>query len=120
MSRPSAGYPAASMLTETFTLHARRRVADPAIEVGRDRDIARVDLDDRYDTSREHLVGLLPRLSGLSVSDNSAEHYPNMDESPAPLLLLQTDEGAIVRLAPKHRIAALARPVLAAAAGAIT
>lgn len=69
----------------------------------------------RYRTSRENLVALLPRLTELTVYDNSAERDPNRGEEPTPLVLLRMANGRISYIAPQVLIPRWARAIVAAA-----
>lgn len=69
----------------------------------------------RYTTSRENLIALLPRLTELSVYDNSVERDPNRNEAPVPTLVLRMAGGRIEHVAPKQRIPGWAQPIVAAA-----
>lgn len=70
---------------------------------------------ERYTSSREHLVALLPRLTELVVYDNSVERDPDRDEEPVPVRLLGMSNGRILFVAPKERIPSWAHPIVAAA-----
>jgi predicted ABC-type ATPase len=50
----------------------------------------------RWETSRENLIGLLPRLAYLQVFDNSAEAAPG-DDVPFPVLVLEMKDGRVLR-----------------------
>ena len=78
-------------------------------------DIPEVNIRDRYQRSREHLVALLPRLTSLVVYDNSAEGDPDAGVAPALRRLLHVATGRIVAIAPAAQIPPWARPVVAAA-----
>lgn len=78
-------------------------------------DIPEQKIRERYSTSREHLIALLPRLTDLVVYDNSEERDPNQDEEPTPLPLLRTADGRILFVAPRDRIPSWAHPIVAAA-----
>lgn len=70
---------------------------------------------ERYRSSREHLIELLPQLSDLAVYDNSRERDPARGEAPVPAVLLEMQQGRIVGVAGKRDIPAWARPIVAAA-----
>ncbi|MEO8198044.1 MAG: AAA family ATPase [Thermoanaerobaculia bacterium] len=70
---------------------------------------------ERYTTSRENLIRLLPHLALLRVYDNSAEADPEQGRTPAPILLLRCRGARIEHLAPRSRVPAWAKSVLAAA-----
>jgi predicted ABC-type ATPase len=78
-------------------------------------DIPEAKIRERYTTSREHLIALLPRLTELVVYDNSLERDPNRDEQPAPTRLLEMAHGRIRFVAPRQRIPPWAHPIVAAA-----
>lgn len=78
-------------------------------------DIPAAKIRERYRTSRENLIRLLPRLADLIVYDNSEERDPARGEAPAMVPLLRMSRGCIAFLAPKERIPEWARPVVAAA-----
>lgn len=78
-------------------------------------DIPEATIRERFRRSREHLVGLLPRLTSLVVYDNSAEGDPEAGAAPAPRVLLRTAAGRIVAVAPAAEVPDWARPVVAAA-----
>ena len=59
-------------------------------------DIPEADIRRRYETSRENLVWLMPRLTSLRLYDNSIEADPASGESPRPRLLLHLERGRIV------------------------
>lgn len=69
----------------------------------------------RWRMSRENLIALLPRLTELSVYDNSTERDPNRGEAPVLTLLLRMVSGRIEFIAPKESIPSWAHPVVAAA-----
>jgi predicted ABC-type ATPase len=56
-------------------------------------DIAEADVRRRYDTSRENLVRLLPKLTALRVYDNSAEADPATGATPTPRLVRYLERG---------------------------
>lgn len=78
-------------------------------------DIAEAKIRERYISSREHLIALLPRLTALLLYDNSVERDPHRDEEPAPTRLLELAHGRIAFIAPREHIPPWARPVVAAA-----
>ena len=59
-------------------------------------DIPETDIRRRYETSRENLVWLMPKLASLIVYDNSREADPKAGKQPEPKVLLQMIEGRIV------------------------
>lgn len=50
---------------------------------------------ERYTTSRQNLIRLLPRLASLRVYDNSKENDPKQGARPEPVLVLQMTGGRI-------------------------
>jgi predicted ABC-type ATPase len=50
----------------------------------------------RYDSNRENLIRLLPKLTELKVLDNSAEVNLEAGEAPRPVLVLHWERGRIV------------------------
>lgn len=78
-------------------------------------DIPEAKIRERYTTSREHLVALLPRLTDLVVYDNSVERDPDRDEEPALAPVLEMANGRILFVAPRDRIPSWAHPIVAAA-----
>jgi predicted ABC-type ATPase len=78
-------------------------------------DIPTSRIRERYRTSRENLIQLLPRLADLIVYDNSEERDPARGEAPAMVPLLRMVKGCIVFLAPREQISLWARPIVAAA-----
>ncbi len=78
-------------------------------------DIPEPDIRRRYDTSRENLVWLMPRLASLLVYDNSAEADPKAGKRPDPKLVLHLEKGRIV--APSDLLATpgWAKPIVARA-----
>lgn len=59
-------------------------------------DIPEADIRRRYETSRENLVWLMPKLASLRVYDNSHEADPASGKSPRPRLLLHLERGRII------------------------
>lgn len=94
----------------------KRHVARVAARVGHGgHDIPARKIRERYTSSREHLILLLPRLTSLVVYDNSEELDPHRGEEPVMQTVLETADGRIVFVAPRERIRAWARPIVAAA-----
>ena len=58
-------------------------------------DIPEDKIRERWDSSRQNLIALLPRLAQLQVFDNSAEVAPGEDV-PFPLLVLEMKDGRVV------------------------
>jgi predicted ABC-type ATPase len=78
-------------------------------------DIPESRIRDRYEESRRNLIALLPMLSSLVVYDNSVERDPGRDEVPELTVLLRMENGRVLHVAPRERIPAWARPIIAAA-----
>ena len=78
-------------------------------------DIPEAKIRERYTSSRENLIRLLPHLASLQVYDNSAECDLKSGETPRPTLLLHLSGGRLVQHAPLDRIPDWAKPVLGAA-----
>jgi hypothetical protein len=71
-------------------------------------------IEERWVSSRENLVRLLPHLAGLRLYDNSAEADPRQGLRPAPRLLLHLERGRVVGHAPLEEIPTWAKPIVAA------
>lgn len=78
-------------------------------------DIPEADIRRRWESSRENLVALMPKLARLWVYDNSTEADPHAGRVPAPRLVLEMRERRIV--APKDLRATppWAKPIVARA-----
>lgn len=59
-------------------------------------DIPEQKIRERYQTSRENLIRLLPHLASLRVYDNSADADPSAGAAPEPVLVLHMERGRIV------------------------
>jgi predicted ABC-type ATPase len=59
-------------------------------------DIPEADIRRRYETSRENLAWLMPKLASLRVYDNSIEADPASGKAPMPRLILHLEGGRIV------------------------
>ncbi len=70
---------------------------------------------ERYDSSRSHLIRLLPELTEVRVLDNSAEADPATGAAPTPLLILQMVRGRIVAMCDLAQVPDWAKPIVAAA-----
>jgi predicted ABC-type ATPase len=86
-------------------------------------DIPETDIRRRYETSRENLVWLMPKLTTLLVYDNSREADPKAGKRPEPKLVLQMIDGRIVapaelRNTPDWAKAIVARAIEVTKAGA--
>lgn len=74
---------------------------------------------ERWISSRENLIGLMPHLARLQVFDNSTDAKPG-DEIPAPVLLLEWRQGKVLYpdtsdVAALARMPGWARPLVQAA-----
>lgn len=73
----------------------------------------------RFDSSRLHLIQLMPRLSELKVFDNSTETDPSCGKHPEPILLLHVVQGK--RAGPNNsalmQTPEWAKPIIAVALG---
>jgi predicted ABC-type ATPase len=78
-------------------------------------DIPEVKIRERYNSSRLHLVDLMPRLTGLRVYDNSEEGDPRSGIAPQPRLLLHMGRGKIVDSCDLTTAPEWAKPILAMA-----
>ena len=78
-------------------------------------DIPEVDVRRRFESSRENLVWLLPRLTTLLVYDNSAEADPKTGNAPQPRLVLHMANGRIAAPADLSDTPAWARAIVARA-----
>jgi predicted ABC-type ATPase len=78
-------------------------------------DIPEADIRRRWETSRQNLVALMPKLARLWVYDNSIEADPRRGKAPRPRLVLEMDAGRIV--GPKDLAATpeWAKPIVARA-----
>ncbi len=94
---------------EGVSLHISRVRARVALGA---HDIPEVKIRQRYDQSRRNLVQILPRLSDLTVFDNSIESPPVENQHPEPRLLLHTANGIVVETAPVDSIPTWAKPIL--------
>ena len=70
----------------------------------------------RWQSSRQKLIRLLPYLSELRVFDNSLEADPQQGASPSPRLLLAMRDGKIVHSVPLDEVPDWVKPVMMAAA----
>jgi hypothetical protein len=88
-----------------------RRVASRVAAGGHD--IPEQKIRERYTTSRQNLIRIMPHLASLRVYDNSAEADPKLGRAPAPALLLYMVAGKMRDHAPPARIPLWAKPILA-------
>ena len=82
-------------------------------------DIPEADIRRRYETSRENLAWLMPKLASLRVYDNSIDADPASGKSPRPQLVLHVEGGRIVapenlRATPNWAKALVAKAILIA------
>jgi len=70
----------------------------------------------RWQSSRQNLIRLLPYLSELRVFDNSLEAGPQQGALPSPRLLLAISDGQIVHSVPLDEVPDWAKSVMMAAA----
>ena len=94
---------------ELHIQRVRRRVAAGG------HDIPEEKIRQRFTSSRENLVRLLPHLATLYLYDNSAEADPAQGRRPAPLLLLLMERSKVLRVAALDQVPEWAKPILAAA-----
>lgn len=71
----------------------------------------------RYDSSREHLIHLLPRLTSLVLYDNSVDAPPEGGEAPAPVKLLSMERGIATMHVQPADVPEWTKPIIAAAQG---
>ncbi len=93
----------------TPELHIKR-VAQRVQKGGHD--IPEKKIRERYQSSRENLIALLPYLAGVRVFDNSREYT----EAPAPLLLLSMNREKVIETAELAMVPEWAKSIVAAAA----
>lgn len=70
----------------------------------------------RWQSSRQNLIRLLPHLSELRVFDNSLESDPQQGALPLPRLLLAMRDAQIIHSVPLDEVPDWAKPVMMAAA----
>lgn len=98
-------------------------LADPELHLQRIRarvergghDIPEQRVRDRYRSSREHLIELLPRLTELIVFDNSEERDPALRQAPQPRLILHMLGRQLVAMAGAEEVPEWAKPIVMAA-----
>lgn len=78
-------------------------------------DIPEAKIRQRYVSSIQNLIRLLPRLAELHLYDNSAEGNPQEGTPPRPLLVLSVLDGGITHLLDLPLIPTWAKPVVMAA-----
>ncbi len=69
----------------------------------------------RYDSSRNNLITLLPRLTELRLFDNSEKADPLTGTEPQPVEVLRMLNGAIVQCLSLEQVPNWAKPIVAAA-----
>jgi len=69
----------------------------------------------RYDTSRVHLIELMPGLAALRVYDNTTHADLAKGEAPDPRLVLAMSKQTIVEHCELATVPGWAKPILAAA-----
>lgn len=97
---------------ESPELHLRR-VRERVAKGGYD--IPETAIRHRYDSSRNNLIRLLPKLDALRLFDNSEEADPAAGHQPKPRLLLAMEKGRITTLGKLAETPKWARPIIAAA-----
>lgn len=78
-------------------------------------DIPEAKIRERYDSSRRNLIRLLPRLTELTVFDNSIMAPPMLDRRPKLQLLLHAERGAVLHAAALETMPEWAKPIVMAA-----
>ncbi|MGI9090734.1 MAG: hypothetical protein ACR2GG_06500 [Gemmatimonadaceae bacterium] len=80
-------------------------------------DIPEAKIRERYEHSRRNLIHVLPRLTDLTVFDNSIGAPPMRGERPEPRLLLHTASGTVLETAPLASMPTWAKSIVMAALG---
>jgi predicted ABC-type ATPase len=75
-------------------------------------DIPEPRIRQRYDTSRQNLIRLLPHLAELKLYDNSLEFDPKRGEKPRPTLILHFQRGQLLATSPLHQVPEWAKPIV--------
>jgi predicted ABC-type ATPase len=78
-------------------------------------DIPEEKIRERWNSSRENLIRLLPYLHHLRLYDNSIEADPAKGEAPRPRLLLEVKSRKITAPADLSNAPEWAQPIIAAA-----
>lgn len=99
---------------EGVELHLSR-IAQRVAEGGHDIPAAKV--HDRYETSRQNLIMLLPWLRELRLLDNSIDVDLAHGQAPRPRLVLHTKRPAVVSCIQRARVPGWAKPIVQAAVG---
>jgi predicted ABC-type ATPase len=95
---------------------AERHIARVRSRVmGGGHDIPESDIRRRFDSSRQNLVWLMPKLASLRVYDNSFEADPARGKEPRPRLVLHLEDGRIVAPSSLQATPAWAKPIVAQA-----
>jgi predicted ABC-type ATPase len=97
---------------ESPELHLQR-VRSRVVRGGHD--IPEEKIRERWNSSRENLIRLLPSLHHLRLYDNSAEADPARGEAPRPRLLLEVQSRKITAPADLSNAPEWAQPIIAAA-----
>jgi predicted ABC-type ATPase len=79
-------------------------------------DIPEADVRRRFDSGRENLIRLLPKLTDLRMYDNSAHGNPDRGEEPTPRLILRMAKGTLVELCRPEEVPGWAKPIAMKAA----
>jgi predicted ABC-type ATPase len=79
-------------------------------------DIPEADVRRRFDSGRENVIRLLPKLTDLRLYDNSAHGNPDKEEEPAPRLILRMAKGTLVELCRPEEVPGWAKPIAMKAA----
>jgi predicted ABC-type ATPase len=93
---------------ERHLARVRARVEKGGHDIPEDR------IRERYISSRENLVRLLPKLAELRIYDNSAESDP-ASEAPRPFLVLHVSDGVIRYACDVNAVPEWAKPLFVAA-----
>jgi predicted ABC-type ATPase len=78
-------------------------------------DIPEQKIRERWHSSRQNLIRLLPHLAELAVWDNSAPAAPHAGAAPEPTRILSMKEAEVHYLCPLEDVPAWAKPIVAAA-----
>jgi predicted ABC-type ATPase len=78
-------------------------------------DVPEARIRERYNSSRLHVIQLLPRLTELRVCDNTQEADPAKGVAPVPNVILHTVKGNVVGAADLNSVPVWAKPIVAAA-----
>jgi predicted ABC-type ATPase len=79
-------------------------------------DIPEADVRRRFDSGRQNLIRLSPKLTDLRLYDNSAHGNPERGEEPAPRLILRMAKGTLVELCRPEEVPGWAKPIAMKAA----